>query len=199
MTTSVSKSCQLVTWCIIDVCFSFNTWASPSHVCALHHGWFIMDGIHCPRPSHSLLLAAMASFFETPFATCQWSNSWHLSGLQTFISLTICGCLSVEIVETLTLFPSMVFRASLKPLVSMVLELETWVQLITLKSTAFWFCTSKKVYVRYLTEWPGESHRPSPQSTTPPSLDFMVENTAVCSLVHVFLITGNTNFFLSVE
>lgn len=84
-----------------------------------------------------LLLAAADNFFDTPFATCQGSNWWHFSGLETLISFTMCGCLSVESVDTFTPFPSIVGRASLKPLISMVLELETWVQLTSLKSTTF--------------------------------------------------------------
>ena len=163
---------------------------------ALHHRWLTIDGIQFAKLSQSFLLAANPSFLETDFAKCHGSNWWSLLTWFTLISFLIWGCLSVDMIDGSTPLASTFCSASRKPLISMTFALVTWETLMTLKSTTFWLSTSNSVYVQYLAQWPGESHRPSPARAIPTSLDFRSSNTVLCSCSQVFLTTGKTYFFL---
>lgn len=143
------QSCRLVTWFITDT----HTSVSPSQVCTLHHKWFIMDGIHSPRPSHSLLLAAVGSFFF-------WHSFCHMPGMWMSVSGDGGDLHSIFFYNFKSFLKTFDFHGN------RAWNLGT---AFTLNTTTFWLCTSKKkcMYSIWL------SGLESPQSTTSASHDFV--------------------------
>ena len=125
-----------------------------------------MAWIHGINSANFFVFAFLVSFFVTHFDKCQTSYWCLMLGWSLFILAVTVVCLSVVRHRMGTSLSRRKFNVLLHPSYSIAFDDVTSVTCTTLKSITFLVLSSSMVYVPYFADWPGQSHRPSPQMST---------------------------------
>ena len=162
---SSTQACLLAIWCTNDTHFSTMTVELPPRVCEHHQRWLEMDGIQFLNISISFFVVAFVSFFTIDLAKCQTSNWCAIWPKSSRIIALIWALRSVATWEMLNGASSRRVKRLRSPSRSIVPLLKLVIATcINSKSKIKFVVASINVYVQYLAEYPGLSHRPSPQS-----------------------------------
>ena len=182
-----AQECGLTTWYNNDVHFSRKSSLSPPHVSAHHQIRLDMVGSHSRKMAFALVLPAFRIFFAIDFAKCHTSY-WGLIEYD-LIRAVIWRLLSVTIVAT---FKAERIRVNARwnPVFSIATLLVVSVHCTSSKSTIKSVSVSINVYVPYLAENLGLSHRQSPDNTSFFRVSKLTTRSA--SVIHADIIVGNT-------